>query len=326
MGGVISMDNNLSHMTEVVPVPKKKNLYTKIKTQKTHFLFLLPGVIFFLVFSYLPLYGLVGAFQKYDPIQGFFSSPFVGFKNFEYILGLPDFINVLKNTLFIGLLNIMFGFPAPIILALLLNEIVNSKFKRVFQTVSYLPHFISWVIAAGLWYKLLSADGPFNQLLLSLKIIKEPIYFFSKEILFYPLVILSGIWKGVGWGSIIYLAALTGINPELYESSEIDGASKIQQIWYISLPGIKPTINLLFILSLSNILNVNFEQIWTLQNDTILRVSEVLDTYIFRILLYGTGNEYSIGIAVGLLKAIICLTVFFITNSILKRTGSGSLI
>lgn len=293
--------------------------------QKSFLLFLLPGFVFFLIFAYIPLYGLVGAFQDYDPTRGFFRSPFIGLENFRVLFALPDFFMVVRNTVIISLWNLVFGFPAPILLALLFNEIAGRRFKKVVQTLSYIPYFISWVVVAGIWYKLLASEGVVNFLLQQLHVVDAPIYFMSEKSLFVPVVVVSSLWKSVGFSTIIYLAALTSINPELYEAAKMDGARKLQEIRYITLPCIIPTVMLMLILAISNILNVNFEQLWTLQNNQVYEVAEVIDTYIFRILMQGQLIDYARGIAIGLIRAIICLILFFAGNKASKSMGLGSL-
>jgi len=320
------MNVKLASVSETEPKGSKRSLMRKISNQKMFLAFLLPGILFFAVFSYLPLYGLLGAFQIYNPIDGFFGSDWVGLNNFRELFQMQKFHDVFMNTLLIGGIMLVFGFPAPIILALMINEVVGTKFKRMVQSVSYLPHFISWVIGAGLFYNMLAADGPLNELMIKLHVLKEPIYFFNEPGYFYFIAVVSSIWKEVGWGSILYLAALTAINPSLYESAEIDGAGKWKQIRYITIPGMMPMIILLFVLAVSNILNVSFEQIWTLQNAVNQEVSDILDTYVFSILLSGSSRDYSMGIAVGLFKTVIGLTLFLITNYLMKRSGYGSLI
>ncbi len=294
-----------------------------LRQQKMFYLFLLPGFISIVVFSYLPLYGLIGGLQAYNPFQGFFRSPWVGLKNFQTLFALPDFTRVLFNTVNIGFWNFVFNFPAPIILAILINEIHNSTFRKVTQTISYIPNFISWVVASGIFYKLLAADGAVNGLLKMFGL-EEPIYFFNEAKMFVPIMVLTSLWKGVGFSSILYLAVLTAIDPGLYEAAEIDGAKKLQKIRYITIPGIMPTVTLMLVLSLSNLLTVNFDQVYTLQNSMNMATSDVLDTYIFRIAMQGKISDYSRGIAAGLFRAVICLALFLTANAASKKMGNGS--
>ena len=302
-----------------------KILWIRIKKNSWFYLCLFPGFICMVIFSYVPLYGLVGAFQKYNPFQGFFGSEWVGLENFKLLFALPNFKNVFFNTLKIGFWSFIFGFPAPILLAIVFNEIINRRFKRVTQTISYIPNFISWVVATGIFYKFLAADGVVNDLLVFLGR-QEPIYFFGEARYFVPIVVLTGIWKGVGFSSILYLAVLTGIDPGMYEAAEIDGANKLKQIWHITIPGMLPTITLMLVLNLSNLLNVNFDQVYTMQNTMNITASEIMDTYIFKIVLNGTMHDYSRGMAVGLFRASICLVLFLISNNISIKIGSGSVV
>ena len=325
----INVNNNISINNKISinnNFRVNNDLFRRIKKQKVILLFLLPGIVLFTVFSYIPLYGLIGAFQDFNPVKGFFGSPFVGLKNFRILFALPDFKMVMRNTVIIGFWTLVFNFPTPIILALAFNALLRKKFKRIVQTVSYIPYFISWVVASGIWYKLLSSEGVVNSILQFLRLTDNSVYFFSEASYFLPLVVLTSVWKGVGFGTIMYLSALTSINPELYEAADIDGANYMRKIWHISIPGMQGIIILVFVISLSNLLNVNFEQLWTLQNPQIYAVSEVIDTYIFRILMQGSIYDYARGIAVGLIRAIICLILFFTGNSISKKLGFGSLV
>lgn len=306
-------------------VIEKQGIFKTLWKQRFMLAFLIPGLVFFFIFSYIPLYGLVGAFQKYNPVKGFFHSPWVGLANFRTLLALPDFKLIVRNTLRIGFFTLLFGYPAPILLAFLFNEVYATRFKKTIQTISYIPYFISWVVASGIWIKLLAADGIVNDVLKALGVTDTSIYFFSEKQYFLPIVIFTGIWKNVGFSTIMYLSALTGIDPGLYEAADIDGASKMQKIWYISIPGISALMVLNFVMQLSSLLNANFDQIWTLMNMQIYEVSEVIDTYIFRVLTQGSINEYSRGIAVGLIRSVVCGILFFTGNTVTKKLGYGSL-
>jgi len=273
------------------------------------------------------MYGMIIAFQEYSPVIGFWKSPFVGFANFREIFNMPDFTYALRNTIVINILKIIFSFTSPIIFALLLNEITNMKFKRSIQTISYLPYFISWVVASGLWYKLLSIDGgPLNDLLTALGLVKEPIYFMSSKALYYPIIIFTDIWKNLGWNSIIYLAALSGIDPEIYESAKVDGAGRFKQMIHISLPGLKPAISMLFILTISGLMNSDFDQLYTMGNAAVREVGDVLDTLILRVLQTGGLTDYSYGAAMGLFKNVIGFGLFFLANYIFKKLTDESIV
>ena len=308
-------------------VGKYKKLSKEIRNNKVLLLFMLPAIVSFAVFCYAPMYGLIIAFQEYSPVIGFWQSPFVGFTNFVEIFRMPDFTRALRNTIVINLLKILFGFTSPIIFALFLNEITKLKFKRSIQTISYLPYFVSWVVASGIWYKLLSIDGgPINDLLMALNVVDKPVYFMSKENMFYPIIILTDIWKNLGWNSIIYLAALSGIDLGLYDSAKVDGAGRFKQMFYISLPGLKPAISMLFILTISSLMNSDFDQLYTMGNVPVREVGDVLDTLILRVLQTGGLTDYSYGVAMGLFKNVIGFGLFFLANYVFRRLMDESII
>lgn len=285
-------------------------------------LLMLPVVAYYVIFSYIPMAGIVIAFKEYRLLDGIWGSPWVGLKQFEVLFQTPSFFEVLRNTVVISALRILFGFPAPILLALLLNELRSEKYKRVIQTISYLPHFLSWVVLAGIFLQFLSpSSGPVNILLT--KIGLQPIYFLGQPSTFVPTIIATGIWQSIGWGSIIYLAAISGISPELYESALLDGANRLQRIWYITLPSIAPTIVVLFILNMGSILNGGFDQIFNLYNDAVMSVADILDTYVYRRGL--TGLQYSYAAAVGLFKNGIGFLFVFATNLFARKLGDASL-
>jgi len=309
------------------PLAKKdRSLISHFWRNKYLYLFILPGLVWFLIFCYQPMYGLLIAFKDYDIAEGIMASKWVGFKYFVEFFQEPNFKNIMTNTICISLLKLVFSFPAPIILALLINEVTNMKYKRVVQTISYLPFFVSWVVVAGIWYELLTIDygGFVNTLLQELGLIKEPIFWFGDPKYFWGIVVVSDIWKGVGFGTIIYLAALAGINQELYESAVIDGAGKMRQTWYITLPGIKPTIILLFIMGIGNFLNAGFEQIYVLQNPAIAERAEIIDTYVMTAGIF--RSNYEIATAVGIFKSVIGVILLFTTNFLVKLTGEEGIL
>ena len=285
-------------------------------------LLMLPVVAYYVIFSYIPMAGIVIAFKEYRLLDGIWGSPWVGLKQFEVLFQTPSFFEVLRNTVVISALRILFGFSAPILLALLLNELRSEKYKRVIQTISYLPHFLSWVVLAGIFLQFLSpSSGPINILLTKMGL--QPIYFLGQPSTFVPTIIATGIWQSIGWGSIIYLAAISGISPELYESALLDGANRLQRIWYITLPSIAPTIVVLFILNMGSILNGGFDQIFNLYNDAVMSVADILDTYVYRRGL--TGLQYSYAAAVGLFKNGIGFLFVFATNLFARKLGDASL-
>ncbi|OUS77111.1 hypothetical protein B1748_08120 [Paenibacillus sp. MY03] len=284
------------------------------------YLFVLPGIVWFLVFCYQPMYGVLIAFKDYDIIKGVFASEWVGWDNFEEFFNSPNFSVVMTNSIAISLLKLVFGFPAPILLAILLNEVRNIVFKRVAQTISYLPFFVSWVVVAGIWYELFSTDGGvINNLLLSLGFIKEPIFWFGDPDLIWGMIVASDVWKGIGFGTIIYLASIMSVNTELYESAVIDGANRFKQIWHITLPAIRPTIILLFILNMAGILDAGFEQVYVMQNPMLLDKAEIIDTYVMKMGIFRA--QYEMATAVGVFKSVIGMIALFTLNFLIKKTG-----
>ena len=298
-----------------------KNALSYINKKKYLYLLLIPGVVYFIIFNYVPMYGIIIAFKDFNFAKGILASPWIGFDNFKYMFGLSDFYKVFWNSLYLGFLRLVFGFPIPIILALLLNEIKSRVYQRVMQTVLYLPHFISWVVIGGILVNFLSPSwGIVNIFLKQIGI--EPVFFLAKEEYFRPLVLLSSVWKESGWGTIIYLAAIAGINVELYEAAQIDGANRLQRLWHITLPSIKSTIVVLLILRLGQIMGNGFEQIFVLQNPMNLGVSEVFETYTYRVGII--GGRFSFGTTVGLFTSVIGVIFLLASNkvaSLLKEDG-----
>lgn len=285
-------------------------------------LLMLPVVAYYVIFSYIPMGGIVMAFKDYLLLDGIWGSRWVGLEQFKILFETPSFYEVLRNTIVISSLRMVFGFPAPILFALLLNELRGNIFKRVIQTISYLPHFLSWVVLAGIFIPFLSpSSGPINIVLSRMGI--KPIYFLGQTNTFVPTIIVTGIWQSFGWGSIIYLAAISGISPELYESALLDGANRFQKIWYITLPSILPTIVVLFILNTGSILNGGFDQIFNLYNDAVMSVADILDTYVYRRGI--AGLQYSYSAAVGLFKNVVGFFFVFLTNTIAQKLGESSL-
>nr|WP_240628546.1 ABC transporter permease subunit [Bacillus salacetis] len=282
-----------------------------------------PGIILVFVFAYIPMYGILMAFQDYNIFKGIFDSEWVGMKHFVMFFESPEFFTVMRNTVVISLLKLLIGFPAPIILALMLNEVRNQLFKRSIQTVSYLPHFLSWVIVAGFVGSILSTDnGSLNILLKELNIIDEPINFLSIPEYFWTIIVATGVWKEIGFGSIVYLAAIAGVNPQLYEAAAIDGAGRLKQIFLITIPSIMPVILIFFILAIGNLLSAGFEDLLLLGSNPILRdVSDVIDTYVYRVGIL--NNRFSYATAVGLFKAIISVGLLVIANRFSRRMGTS---
>lgn len=275
-------------------------------------LMFLPGLLYFIIFHYLPMYGTVLAFKDFRISEGIWGSPWVGFRHFEYAFDDLGFINALRNTLIISLLKLVLGFPAPIIFAILLNEIGRSTFKKFVQTVSYLPHFISWVVLGGVFISFLSLNGPLNLILEMFGF--APRIFMSEENGFVAILILTDIWKGFGWGAIIYIAALAGLDPSMYEAAVIDGANRWHRIRYITLPSLVPVMTILIILSMSGILDAGFDQIFNMYNSRVVDVSEIIDTYVYKKGL--VDADYSYATAIGLFKSIVALVMIVISNKI----------
>lgn len=277
----------------------------------------IPILIWLAIICYYPMYGLIIAFKYYVPGRSFSQCDWVGFKYFTQFLTSRDFPIVMRNTLAISFLQILFGFPAPIILAVLLNELRCKKFKRVVQTVSYLPHFVSWVVAASLLFSILNSEGMLNNILVTLGLIQKPINYLSVGPYFWPILTIANIWKSVGFSSIIYLSAISGIDEELYQAGAVDGLSRTGSILHITLPGIRTTIVLLGILQIGNLLSAGFQQQLLLGNTQTRLYYEVIDTYAYK---YGVQNgNYSYGTAVGLMKGVISVTLVFLANSLSRK-------
>lgn len=291
------------------------------KVHLTLTLMILPTILYFIIFHYVPMYGITLAFKQFKISQGIIKSPWVGLKHFNDLFNLPTFKRALTNTIIISLSKLAAGFPMPIILALMLNEVRHLKFKKVIQTISYFPHFLSWVILAGLFIQLLSpSTGIINHILQAMGM--EKIFFMGSNKHFRSILIITDVWKGMGWGSIIYLAAIAGISVELYEAAICDGASRFQRMLYITLPSILPTITILLILNVGGILSAGFDQILNMYNTAVYESADIIDTYVYR-----TGLEkmkYSLSTAVGLFKNVIGFVLVIVTNYISKKvTDSG---
>ena len=304
-----------------MPALKKVPLAKRIWKHRTIYLFILPAFVWFLIFCYYPMYGLLLAFKDYKFSKGILGSAWVGLKWFRRFSFDPAFWNVVRNTLKISVMKLVLTFPVPIILALMMNAVPNGAYKRVVQTVSYMPHFISWVVVAAMLQKLFS---PYGGLVNSIRPALNPnaaaIHYLGEGKYFYWFVILSDIWKGCGWGTIIYLASLSGIDPALYEAATIDGARPMQMIVRITLPLLYPTIALMLIMNLGNILNVGYEQLLQIQTSQTQHLAEVIDTYVIRTGL--TSGSHSYATAIGLMKSAITLVLVVAVNKISdKLTG-----
>lgn len=300
-----------------------KKIFRVLLAQRHLQIMVILGVIWMIVFNFLPMYGIIIAFKKYNIIKPISAAPWVGLQYFKEFLTDPEFFNAVKNTLGISTLKILIGFPLPIIFALFLNELTSLKFKKFVQTVSYLPHFLSWVVLGGILTTWLSDVGIINEILVKLKLIDQPINFLAEPKYFWMIVIISDIWKELGWSAIIYLAAIASVDPEMYEAATIDGAGRLQKMWFITLPAIKPTVTILFILTVSGILNSNFDQILVLRNPLNASASDVIDIFVYRMGLH--LGRYSYATAVGLVKSIIALLLLLSANFVSKKLNNTSL-
>lgn len=306
-------------VTRRKPKPvRKQRLGDYVWRKRYLYLMLIPGVIYFAVFNYAPMYGVLIAFKDFSFRRGILGSDWIGLENFKYMFQLGNFYQVFRNSILLSSLRILFTFPIPIILALLLNDIRSSKYQKVMQTLFYLPHFVSWVVIGGILINFLSPiNGVVNMLIKSFG--GEPIFFLAEDRYFKPIVILTSIWKDSGWGTIIYLAAITGISSDLYEAARIDGASKLKCLRYITLPSIKPTVVIMLILRMGSIMNNGFEQIFIIQNDKNLSVSEVFETYTYRVGLL--GGRYSFATTVGLFTSVIGIVFLLASNKFANKMG-----
>ena len=290
---------------------KRKAFWKSLRRDRQLVFMLIPVVIFFAVFSYYPLYGILIAFKDYSISRGILGSPWAGLRYFRQFFSSPYFGRLLRNTVLISVYSLLWGFPIPILFALLLNEFKDGKFKRVIQTVSYLPHFISLVVICGILIDIFSPQGGVvNSLLYSLT--GKRINFFGEPEWFRTMYVGSGVWQEFGWNRIIYLAAITGINPDLYEAARIDGAGRLRQIWHVTLPGIKPTILTLLILNLGNIMSVGYEKIILLYSPTTYETADVISTYVYRTGLL--SQQYSYAGAVGLFNSAINIAILVLCN------------
>jgi putative aldouronate transport system permease protein len=302
---------------------KKGELKRALAKDKWLYLMLVPGIVFFIIYKYGPMWGISLAFKNYRPFLGFFRSPWVGLENFERFFTDRAFTQLFANTLTLSLLNLVFNFPMPILFALLLNEVRNRYFKRIVQTVTYLPHFISWVVVAGLSYVMFTTEGGIvNEAIKALGF--SPVNFLSSEKMFRPMIVGQSMWRETGWGTIVYLAALSGVDMEQYEAARIDGANRMQQLWHITLPSIKVVIITMFILRLGNIMDTGFDQIYNMLNEMNRSVGEVFDTYVYR---FGISmGQLSYSTAVGVFKSVIGLVLVLGADRLAKKAGEEGIL
>ncbi|WP_315899158.1 ABC transporter permease [Paenibacillus cremeus] len=302
-------------------MPAKKSrsrLWISVKQYKTIYLLALPGILYFILFKFVPMWGLLLAFKQYNPYAGFSGSEWVGFKYFHELFTDRNFYIMLRNTFAINLFSLAFMFPVPILLALMLNEIRHEVFKRVNQSIVYVPHFLSWVVVVSMTHFILSSEvGIINKVLMQLGF--ERIAFLSNPNYFWGLITAQSMWKEAGWGTIIFLAAIAGVDPQRYEAAVVDGAGRWRQIWHITLPAIRPTIIILLILRLGHMADVGFEQLLLMMNPLVNSVAEVFDTYAYSIgILKG---QVSVGITVGMFKGVVGLVLVLMSNYVVKKMG-----
>ncbi|MDR6552908.1 ABC transporter permease subunit [Paenibacillus qinlingensis] len=311
-----------TNLVEHRQVRKRSNLWDRITYHKYFYLMLLPIITWYVIFCYIPMYGLSLAFKTYDFSKGITGSPWIGIQNFRDILNDSQYVNSLMNTIIISFGKLIFHFPVPILLALLINQIARQKLKKIYQTIFTFPHFISWVVLGGIITNILGSQGVFNQIMglfgfESMSILTDPA-------LFRPLIYITHIWKEIGWDSIIYLAALAGINPELYEAADMDGANGLQKVLHVSWPGIKSTVAILFILTVGLMMNVSFDQIYNLYSAPVYIVGDTVDTYILRTTM-SVGSNFGLLAAAGFIKSVASMFLLLFANYVVKKFGEQGL-
>lgn len=300
--------------------PKKRGR-ARVMTLVSLYILFAPTAILLFVFNYMPMYGIIIAFKNYSIYKGLWGSDWVGFEHFRYFLQDDKFWQVMRNTLLLNFYDLLYGFTSPIIFALLANELYSKVFKRVMQTISYLPHFLSWVVVAGVFYSFLSPEtGLFNHFLGWFGV--KPIFFMTEPGIFRGLLVFADVWKGVGWSAILYFAVIAGIDSSLYEAAWIDGASRWRQVIHITIPHMMPMITLLFLLRLAGMFGIDFDRIFLLQNPLVYDVSDVISTYVYRLGL--EQSQFSLTAAIGLMQSVLGFVLLISSNRLSKRlTGMG---
>ncbi|GIO62280.1 ABC transporter permease [Paenibacillus cellulositrophicus] len=306
------------------PEKKRKLTWAVLKSQQQLIWMSVPLTLYIILFAYVPVWGWTMAFQNYKPARSFSQQDWVGFKQFKFLFTDDDFMRVLRNTLGMSIINLVLGFVTAIVLALLLNEIRKVIWKRTVQTISYLPHFLSWVIVTGIVATSLASDGIVNDILMKLHLIKEPILWLSEGKYFWGIVGASHVWKEVGWNTIIYLAAMASIDPALYEAAEMDGANRYRKMLHVTLPGIKSTIVILLIMSIGHILDAGFEVQYLLGNGLVVDWAETIDIFVLK---YGIAQgNYSLATAGGIFKTVVSVALLLVANWTAKRLGEERLL
>ncbi len=324
MKAIVWEEKQVNKLTEKKAVKERRGVVYNIRQHSYTYALIAPAVLFVLIFQYFPLTGIIMAFKDFNVMDGIWGSPWVGLENFKTIFTYPDMLHAIKNTFVYGAVILFGGFPFPIILALMFNELRGMRFKKVVQTITYMPYFLSWISVIGLFYAFLSTEGTLNQLMV--KLVGDG--YEAKNILmdskyFLPIIFVSHLWKNVGWSSVVFLAAIAGIDPSLYEACTIDGGNKWHQIIHITLPGIKSTIIIVLIMSLGTLVNTNFEQVYGFQNVYTQEATEVITTLIYR---QGIQNgEYSLATAFGLSQGVITIFLMLTSNAIAKKLSGTSI-
>ena len=294
----------------------RRERWSRVRRMRLLYLSLLPALLLLLVFNYVPIYGIVIAFKNFQASRGILGSPWNNFENFEVLFGSFQFQRVMRNTVIISLQRIVFGFPAPILLALIINEFANSWWKKGIQSITYLPHFISWVVMAGILVEILSPQRGIIGYLYTVLGRDAPLLLTNQNV-FRPILIATDVWKEVGWGSVIYLAAISSIDPTMYDVARIDGAGRVRQATSITLPSLLPVITILFILRLSGILNAGFDQIFNLYNELVYEVADIIDTYMYRVGIL--SQEFEFATAAGLFKNVVGVALIVLVNAVIRR-------
>ena len=312
-----------SSRKEMKPV-RKRGFFATLGSQWQLLIMSVPMFLYVLFFNYYPMYFWVTAFQDYKPKLGVAGSKWVGLKNFEWLFGREDFLNSIRNTLAMSVINLVFGTVAAVLLAVLLNEVRNRKFKRTVQTVTYLPHFLSMVIVVGMAQNLFASSGSVNELLMGLGLVKEPVFFLGEGKYFWWLVGVINVWKEVGWGTIIYISAMTAIDPCLYEAASIDGAGRFQRILHVTLPGIKSTFVILLIMNIGHLMEAGFEIQYLLGNAQVIDYSQTIDVFVLK---YGISKQqYGVATAAGMFKSVVAIILLLVANFTAKKLDEDTLI
>lgn len=316
--------NSTAANTKEISQRKKNGFFRTLGVQWQLAVMSVPMLLYVLLFNYAPMWGWITAFQDYTPKKGLDGSPFVGLKNFQWLFGRADFLQSIRNTLGMSIINLVLGSFSAVLLAVLLNEVRNRSFKRTVQTVTYLPHFLSIVIVVGMAQNIFASNGPINQLLMQLGLIDEPIFFLGEEKRFWWLVGSINVWKEVGWNTIIYISAMTSIDPCLYEAASIDGAGRLNKIWHVTLPGIKSTFVILLIMNIGHLMEAGFEIQYLMGNSLVKNYSETIDVFVMQ---YGIKSQkYSYATAAGMFKSLVAIVLLFGANFISKKLGEETLI